>query len=245
MTENQTRVNSVALLSNVAIITRAIIKAEERPSHLPGLVVVYGHSGYGKTYAASFAAANQNAIYVAAKSTWTKKTYLNSILNEMGIHPAKTIGEMMEQVCEQLALSGKVLIVDEFDYCVANQGLLSLTRDIYDGSLAPIVLIGEELLPARLEKEERFHNRILEWIPAQPATFDDAKKLRDLFCHEVVISDDLLGKISEVSDGRVRRICVNLERVQDFALSEGLRAVDLKSWGNNEFYKCTAPARRR
>lgn len=245
MNENLSRVNSIAALTNVGIITHAIMRTMKRPSHLPGLVVVHGNSGYGKTYAASYAAANLNAIYVAAKSTWTKKTYLLSILGEMGIVPAKTIGEMMEQVCQQLAITNRPLIVDEFDYCVNSNGLLALTRDIYDGSLAPIVLIGEELLPAKLEREERFHNRILDWIAAQPASFEDAQKLRDLFCREVKIADNLLEKIADVSDGRVRRICVNLELVQDFALSQGIEKIDLSVWGSKEFYKCSAPARRR
>ncbi len=245
MIENSSRVNSIAALANVGIITHAITRTKERPSHLPGLVVVHGNSGYGKTYAASYAAANLGAIYVAAKSTWTKKTYLESILKEIGIPPARTIGEMMEQVCQQLAISNKPLIVDEFDYCVDRNGLLAVTRDIYDGSLAPIILIGEELLPAKLEKEERFHNRILEWVAAQPASFEDAKKLRQLFCSDVTISDDLLEKIVSVSDGRVRRICVNLERVRDYTLSQGKEEITLKDWGKNEFYNCSAPARRR
>ena len=85
-----------------------------------------------------------------------KKSYVAGDLDEMGIPAGKSIAVMFEQVCEQLSCSGKVLIIDEFDYCVDSKGLMSLTRDIYDSAESPIVLIGEERLPSKLAREERF-----------------------------------------------------------------------------------------
>ena len=137
---------------------------------------------------------------------------LQAILDEMGIPAGKSIAVMFEQVCEQLSCSGKVLIIDEFDYCVDSKGLMSLTRDIYDSAESPIVLIGEERLPSKLAREERFHNRIMDWIPALPANFEDAMKLRALYCDKVSIADDLLEKVWKISEGRVRRIVVNLNK---------------------------------
>ncbi len=32
---------------------------------------------------------------------------------------------------------------------------------------------------------ERFHNRVLDWVPAQPASLADAKHLRALYCKRV------------------------------------------------------------
>lgn len=246
MSENEHKVNSIAALQNVSIITLAIQKAINRPDYLPGLVVVYGPSGYGKTFAASYAAANLKAYYISAKSTWTKKTYLLAIINEMGIQPAKTVGEMMNQVCMQLSATGRPLIVDEFDYCVNREGLMALTRDIYDGSEAAIILVGEELLPSKLEREERFHNRILDWIAAEPASFEDAQKLRALYCQKVQVADDLLKKVWEISEGRVRRIVVNLAKIEDTILCDGeFDSIDLKTWGKRELFKGSAPAIRR
>lgn len=245
MSENEYKVNSIAALQNVGIITLAIQKAINRPDYLPGLVVVYGPSGYGKTFAASYAAANLKAYYISAKSTWTKKTYLLAIINEMGIQPARTVGEMMNQVCTQLSATGRPLIVDEFDYCVNREGLMALTRDIYDGSEAAIILVGEELLPSKLEREERFHNRILDWIAAEPASFEDAQKLRALYCQKVQVADDLLKKVWEISEGRVRRIVVNLAKIEDSILGDGLDCADLKTWGKRELFKGSAPAIRR
>ena len=245
MLENTQKVNNIAALQNVGIILLAIKKAMTRPEYLPGLVVVHGPSGYGKTMASSYAAANLKAYFVSAKAIWTRKTMLQAILDEMGIPAKRTTAEMFDQVCEELSCSGKPLIIDEFDYCVDCKGLMALTRDIYDNSEAPIILIGEEMLPSKLAREERFHNRILDWIAAAPANMEDAVKLRMLYCDKVKIDDDLLEKVWKISEGRVRRIVVNLNKIQDTILAEGKNIVDLASWGKRELIKGEAPAIRR
>lgn len=232
-----------APLANVALALGALSGAMNRPGHLPGLVVLYGPSGLGKSTAATVATTQLRAYYVQAKSSWTRKAVYQSILKTMGIVPAKTVYEMEEQVSLQLANSRRPLIVDEADHLVA-KGSIEIVRDIYEGSNAAILLIGEENLPSNLARWERIHNRVLEWVPAQYADMDDARALRDLYCDKVVIADDLLENIHTTSKGVVRRIVVNLERVQQAALAAGKKAIDLAAWGKQELYTGEAPKRR-
>lgn len=49
----------------------------------------------------------------------------------------------------------------------------------------------------------------------------------------------------EISEGRVRRIVVNLNKIQDTVLAEGKNIIDLTSWGKRELIKGEAPAIRR
>ncbi len=161
----------------------------------------------------------------------------------MGIQPEKTIYEMADQVCEQLAVSKRPIIIDEMDYMVS-KGAVEIIRDLYEGSGAAILLIGEERLPDKLKKWERFHGRVLDWVPAQPAVLDDCIHLARLYCRKVTIDEGLLKKIHKLSQGSVRRICVNLEMVQDEAISQGLDTIDLKDWGKRQFFTGEAPVRR-
>jgi DNA transposition AAA+ family ATPase len=244
MTNNDINVNSgVVNLQNVGIIVSAFTKLKNKASYLPGLAVVHGPSGYGKTVAATYAANKYRAYYISCKSTWTKKAMLLAIAKEMSLAPAKTMYELVEQIAEQLVLSGRMLIVDEFDYAV-DKNMVDVVRDIYQSSEAPIVLIGEEKLPKKLEKFERFHNRILSWIPAQPANFNDAVKLRNHYCDKVEVDDSLLKRVLEVCDGRIRRICVNLSYIQDEALNQGLNKASLEWWDKKPLYTGSAPVRR-
>lgn len=245
MTETENTINTIAPLANVSLCTRALERAINRPAHLPGMVTFYGPSGWGKSFSAAYTANRFRAYYVECKSSWTRKALLIAILKSMGIVPATNIYEMTEQISEQLALSGRPLIVDEMDHIVEKKAV-EILRDIYEGSNAAILMIGEEKLPSKLKAWERFHNRMLDWIPAQPADLEDTGLLAKLYSPDVQIDDDLLQVIQQKAKGCVRRICVNLELVRRSALDVGCNEIDLAAWrsAQRELYTGEAPKRR-
>jgi len=151
---------------------------------------------------------------------------------------------MLDQIAEQLATSGRPLIVDEMDHIV-DKNAVELVRDIYESSFAPILLIGEEGLPHKLKKFERFHGRILDWVAAAPVSIEDARALSELYCSRVKVADDLLEKLVEIAHGSVRRVCVNLEMIQEKTLADGQDEIDLSAWGSRELYRGEAPKARR
>ena len=169
MIRTERNVPSIAPLKNVALCMSALEKAIGRKEHLPGIVDFHGPSGFGKSFAACYAMIQYKAIYVVVKSTWTRKALLIAIAKELGCEPGKTLYDLTEQVSERLALSKRPVIIDEMDH-VADKGYVEVIRDIYEGSGAPILLIGEEGLPGKLRKWERFHGRLLDWVPARPRT---------------------------------------------------------------------------
>jgi hypothetical protein len=71
---------------------------------------------------------------------------------------------MMELATSELAKSGRPLIIDEFDHLMKGDKV-ELIRDLYEGSQGTFLIIGEEMLARKLEKWERFHGRILNWVP--------------------------------------------------------------------------------
>lgn len=220
---------TIAPLKNVSLCSFALERAMSRQQHLPGIVEFHGPSGFGKTYAACFAMNEYNAVYVEAKSVWTRKAVLIAIARELGIVPGHTMSDILSQVSERLALSGRPLIIDEMDHIV-NQGAVEVIRDIYEGSGSPILLIGEEQLPHKLEKWERFHGRILDFIAAQPADAEDARILAEFYCSRVTLSDDILASLAEAASGSIRRICVNLALIEETALTSGQKVIDLSIW---------------
>lgn len=243
---NQTSdVNSqetIAPLQNVALCKVALSHAVGRAAHLPGLVALYGKSGWGKTFAATYAANKFRACYVEAKEAWTKKAFLKAVLKELGVRPANVICDMVDQIAEELALSGRPLIIDEMDHLV-KRNLVELVRDIYESSKAPILMIGEENLENNLRKWERFHNRVLEWVPAQPSNLEDVRHLAMLYAPEITITDDLLEYLRAKCDGVTRRICINIETIRRETLNHGLDTMDRATWGNKPLFTGKAPSR--
>lgn len=241
MTENSA---TVAPLRNVVALLDGAERALHRPAHLPGLVVMYGPSGYGKSWSAVAAMNTYRAYYVEVRSTWTRKHLAEAILRQMGLATAGTIPVLVERIGDHLLQTGRMLIVDEADYLV-QRGMIEIIRDLYEHSGAPIILVGEEHLPTKLLRWERVHGRVLVWVMAQPGDRADAASLARMYCPGFAIADDLLSEIVKAAAGSIRRICVNLDRVREAALTDPPPAggAGMAWWRDRELYR-GQPARR-
>jgi len=236
---------TIAPLQNVLLFTELVRRVVNRPAHLPGMATFHGYSGYGKTFAATYAANKFTARYIEIGESWTKKKMCAAILTELGVQTqARTIADQVDQIIEALVIDGVPLIIDEADYLVS-RGLINLVREIHDKSGAPIILIGEEGLPGAIKKWERVHNRMLDWVPAQPATLDDARHLAGLYCPGLEIGDELLAQAVEAASGRARRICVSLERIREAAATSGHKSMGVEQWQDRQFFRGQPPARRK
>lgn len=237
------RLPNIAPLKNVLLLRRAMDHLVNRNANLPGIGAFYGQPGLGKSNACAAAAAALRAIYIEVRSHFTKKSLLLALLREMGIKPGRTTSDMVDQICQELMLSKRPLILDEGDHLV-KRNLIELVRDIYEGSGAAILLVGEERFPAALKRaSERFYDRVLEWQPAELADVQDARKLATLYSPDIDVKDDLLAEIVSVSGGVARRIAVNIENVRQEAKKLGKRAIDLQVWGSKPLFTGEAPVR--
>ncbi len=231
-----------APLRNVISCSRVMEHLLTRAPNLPGMGVFYGSSGLGKSFAAAACVNAFNAVYVECRSYFSKTTLLQAICKEMRLRPGGTIGEMVDEVSLQLSLSGRPLILDEMDHIVG-KALIEIVRDIYEASAVPILMIGEEMFPAKLKRWERIHNRVLDWQAAIPCDMPDSRKLAKVYSPDVEISDDLLEHIVKASRGVARRICVNVELVRQHGRSAGAAKMNLAHWGTRELYTGDAPPR--
>ena len=136
------------------------------------------------------------------------------------------------------------LIIDEMDYLVEKKKPVNIIRDLHDAASVPIVMIGEEALPAKLKEWERFDNRILVSTPAQPSTLEDAMLLRDHYCIRAHVADDLVEAITVATRGITRRIVVNLQGAQKAAIAQGANRIDLAGWGERRFATGALTVRR-
>jgi DNA transposition AAA+ family ATPase len=236
---------TVAPLTNVSLTMKALERALGRSRGLPGIVVLHGPSGWGKSTAAAYAAAQTRAYYVAMQSVWTRRAFLEAVAREMGlVHQGTTLAALAGQVSEQLVMSGRPLLIDEADVLAERDGGAGIIKDLYESTLGTLMLIGEEKLPHKLTRYERLHGRVLEWVGAQPASLADAQALVRIYAPGLVIGEDLLNHLARLAKGSVRRIAVNLDRIRAEAKSLGWHQVDLALWGTRAIYTGEPPARR-
>ncbi|MEP1522096.1 ATP-binding protein [Ascidiaceihabitans sp.] len=246
MTQTMKLGNRVRPLRNVAEFNLLINRLENRPPNLPGMGVFYGPTGYGKTFAAIHAALTLDIIHVSVQDTWTRKTLLKAICQELGVMvtPRLTIPDLQQEVNTHLSTSGRTLVIDEADYAV-DRGMIQMIRDFHDGSSMPVVLIGMEDLPQKLRKWELVDGRILDWKAAQPSDLEDAKELAKVYAPKVQIEDALLQHIVDINVGRTRRISVDLSFVEETAVLQGAPSMTLDAWGDAPFLRGEAPLPRK
>jgi hypothetical protein len=215
--------SQTAQIHNLDLVRTAVERLNGRANGLPGFAVLYGPAGYAKTTSLLAAANSTRAYYVQMRSAWGRKALLEKILVEMGIRQNGTIPQMLD--------------------AIRSDGLVELVRDIYEGSQSPIIIAGEEMLPQKLKKWERFHSRVLSWVPAQPVSLQDAKALAPIYAAGIKVAEDLLDHLVKLSGGSVRRVCVNLNGIAEKAAVEGWERVDLRVWGDTPIYTGEAPRR--
>lgn len=218
----------LAMNRNIAQCYTAIKRTNERNERLPGISAFYGPSGFGKSTAANYVATKTNAFYVQVKSTYTKKAFLQALLREMNIPAPSTLNDMLELASKELAQTCRPLIIDEFDYLLRGNGNKSdIVRDLYEASQGTFLIIGEEMLARKLEKDERFHGRILNWVPALPADISDAKLLCPIYAPMLEIDEPVLKQLVSQVRGSTRRVCTNLEMLNEKALEDGVKHISL------------------
>lgn len=244
MTDGRTTINTLAPLRNVANFLTLTRRLQDRGAGLPGMGCFYGPSGFGKSTAAIYGANAQQACLVQCKSVWTQKKLCQEILKELGLVPAKVIADMVDQIAEALALEDVPLIIDEADVLV-NKKMVEVVRDIYESSLVPVILIGEELMPQKLRKWERLHGRILSWVAAEPCDEQDFDLLVGIRCQGIELEPDLKARMAKASNGSARRIVENLEMAREIAATHGLARVTMRDWGKREFFTGETPDARR
>lgn len=236
--------NNIAPLGNVAAFLTLVDRLENRGHGLPGMGCFYGPSGFGKTTASLFAANQKQACAVQMKSVWTQKTLCSAICIELGVQPARTIADMVDQIAEALAREDIPLFIDEADFLV-KRNMVEIVRDIYESSFVPVILIGEEQLPQKLRAWERVHGRILSWVAANPCDDADFDLLQNIRCPGLTLEADLIARMKEASRGSARRVVENLEAARELAATHGLTHVRLSDWGRRQFFTGVAPDPRR
>lgn len=244
MTDETRLYNSVAPLRNVAALTALIDRVQHRALGLPGMACFYGWSGFGKSTAAIYAANKFQAVLVQCKSSWTKKNFCKAVLAELGLPAKGNTADMVDQIAAQLAVHGMPLIIDEADHLITRR-MIEIVRDIYEGSQAPVILIGEELLPQKLKEWERVHGRMLDWVAAQPADLSDLNHLAPIYAPGIAIDPALKTDLLRVSHGSTRRVCVNLAGLAERAQVLGVESVGQADYDARRFFTGAAPGPRR
>lgn len=233
----------IAPVKNVAALGAAFSALSERDAGVPGIGLVHGFTGAGKSTAVTLLVNRSNGVFVRAAAVWSPNTMLGALVHELGGQPGGSNAKMFGFITEQLCREPRPVFVDEADYLLQNVKMLETLRDLHDTTGVPLIIIGMDDIARRITNRPQFHRRITQWVKFRELDLADMRTLVDSVC-EVGISDELAGKLHHAAGGRMGLITVGLARIEAVAKGQGWESVGAKEWGSKQFFLLSDKAKR-
>jgi len=186
-----------------------------REAGTPGLGLVHGQRGRGKTRTAVWFQANNDAtVLVRAKKIWQPGWMLEEIAVELGIVPKKRAKDLFEDVANALKESPHLILVDECNLpCAA---CLETLRDLHDVTECPILLIGHEGIVRRLKRMAPLWDRLLYVTEFKAIGMEDLENFA-ASCLDRGVEADALSKALAETGGNFRKCVIALKSAEDRA----------------------------
>lgn len=236
---------SIVPIKNIVRLSATAEALLARPAGLPGMGLVFGETGRGKTVAARWIAERHGGILIRAMALDAPSSLLRRIHQALGLTPQGPCAAQVVAIVEHLGRMRASLWVDEADYLVDHRRVLETLRDIHDLSDTAVVLIGEERMEARLRSFERLSRRITHVVRCEPCDIADARLLADHLCDGVTVHDDLLDVLLDASRGSTAHVVTGLRNIETQAHLDQRDAMTLADWGRDRPFFHGRPPRGR
>lgn len=210
--------------NNVKRFITMMNNLQNRAEGVPGMALVYGEPGLGKTQTINWWAFKNDAILVRCNQMMTARWLLKEILDYMSEIKPYTISESFNEVIRNLILNPRVLIVDEIDYLTMESKAVEILRDIHDRTNVPVVLVGMTSANSRLKKFSHLYDRLSEIIKFEKFSKADIKTIvKEL--SEIEMTDCAVKYIYS-NLNRFRQIVKIINKSEIIAKANGLNSID-------------------
>ncbi|MBI3130504.1 MAG: AAA family ATPase [Acidobacteria bacterium] len=194
-------------LSNLHRFMAGLDALEKRAAPEACIMVVTSEPGYGKTQTLLwYSTQSADAIYLRAKSGYTRHWFLSDLLQELGGVPTRSNEEMFKEAVKRMKGRNYVLILDEVEHALADAHVLEALRDLSDMLETPLVMVGMDQAQAKIAKHPQISSRVAVVVHFQPASVEDiAQTAKDLL-EGVTLQEDLVKEIQTQTKGRMREV---------------------------------------
>lgn len=210
---------------NVNRFRDAVALAEDAELGRPGMMLVHGDAGRGKTVAAMASHAEKGGIFLRAWEQWSQFAFLQSLCFEVNGTRPYGAQRCKVAIIEALDQRQQIIYVDEADRLDIRR--IEDLRDIHDETGCPICLIGERGLPTLVSGRTRINDRIPDEyrVKFRPITVEDIG-LYALNAADLALDAKACAVVHRLCNGNFRKahnLVLSLERK---AKTEGTGKVD-------------------
>lgn len=229
---------------NIKAGQEALAYLLNRPvAHQPGLGMIYGPPGLGKTQFSRRTCIKHDFVYYSAKKADTAKSFIQSLayLLMLRYHPNENPAltgsrSTLFNRCLDIinANSTKdhlpVIFVDEVDNIIhsPHEEIVGMLRDIVDNSAAIVMLVGMQNLRNKIVKlNAHYYNRVVYFCEFKPLSKSDVRALvRDL-C-EVTIDDAIMSTVITNSAGDARKVIKQIRLYEEISKKAGITHITIQ-----------------
>ena len=211
--------------NNVKRFITMMNNLQNRAEGVPGMGLVYGEPGLGKTQAIKWWAFKNDAILIRCNQMMSARWLLKEILDYMSEIKPYSISDSFDEVIRNLILTPRVLIVDEVDYLTMDKNKsIEILRDIHDKTNVPVVLVGMINAHSRLKKFSHLYDRLSEIVKFERFSKADIKTIvKEL--SEIELTDCAIKYIYS-NLNRFRQIVKVINKAETIAKANGLSSID-------------------
>ena len=207
----------------VVAFRQAITVVEDTVKGHPGIMVVWGYSGRGKSSCVEKYSTDTGAVYLYVENELTPLTLLKQVCRELnGMEPGQK-ATAKRVIVEELELRPRTLLIDEADKLCIN--CIEHLRDIHDLTGIPLVLIGEPKIYGTLHSRKRLWSRVTKTVEFGPVTIEDIVLLGMKACG-LKVKPEAANELLRRCKGDFRPLYHDLRDLEQLAKSNNLTDIE-------------------
>lgn len=210
--------------NNVKRFITMMNNLQNRAEGVPGMGLVCGEPGLGKTQTINWWAFKNDALLIRCTQLMTSRWLLTEILEAMGEITSLRVADNFKLVIRNLLVKPQVIIVDEIDYLTVDSRAVETLRDIHDKTNVPVVLVGMINAKSRLKKFSHLYDRLSEIVKFERFSKSDIKTIVQELS-EVEMTDCAIKYIYSHLN-RFRQIVKVINKTENLAKANGLNSID-------------------
>lgn len=209
---------------NVKNFINLMNNIKNRPENVPGIALVYGEPGLGKSKTVLWWIAQNDAVYIRGTNLMTGRWLVQEIVEELGEIPYHYSIDLFKQCVRILTERQIPIIVDEVDYLASDLKTIETIRDLHDKTGVPIILVGMAMAKNKLRRYKHLYDRISEVVQFKSFSHKDIKDIVTQLS-EVEMTECAIKFIYSKSN-RFRQIVRIINRAEQIATANGLSVLD-------------------
>ncbi|MBI9081729.1 MAG: ATP-binding protein [Pseudodesulfovibrio sp.] len=210
---------------NVAKLRKALSVLSDTERGRPGIGVVQGEAGRGKTMAAKEWHTMNGGIFLRVLEGWSQFSFLQALTYEVAAERPSNTTRCRNRIMDALAETPQPIIVDEADRLSMSR--IEDLRDVHDMTGCPVILIGEDGFYPKLHARARVHSRVVEVVNFNPIVDADVM-LFALQAASLDVTPEAAHKLAHLAKGSFRVVYGFILRLEDYAKAQNTNIIDAK-----------------